>query len=191
MSKLIETLTPAQEAQIPKYLEEYRKVGTSTEATDRVLAERAILASYEYLKLEKPMILWADDPIQGAKMAQEYSSEPMSDPASFASCGSFEAYWVSTYAFVAEVLEIKKDNLIDIVKDIVKNCGIHWTFEGLAILTPKPSELHFNNEGGLHNETNLAIKYPSGFGWYSLNGHRHGSLAELSIANRYKNEKEV
>lgn len=191
MSELIETLTPAQEAKIPAYLEEYRQIGISTEVTNRDLAEKSILASYEYLKLEKPMILWADDPIQGAKMAQEYSSEPMTDPASFASCGSFEAYWVSTYAFVAEVLEIKKDNLIDIVKDIVKNCGVHWTFEGLVILTPKPIELHFNSEGSLHNETGLAIKYPSGFGWYSLNGNKYNSLAELTIANRYKDETKV
>ena len=58
MSELIETLTPAQEAKIPAYLEEYRQIGISTEVTNRDLAEKSILASYEYLKLEKPMILW-------------------------------------------------------------------------------------------------------------------------------------
>lgn len=186
MSKLIDELTPEQEALIPKYLAEYKAIGTSTEPTDRAKAEAAVLASYAYLKMDKPEIIWAEDPIAGAKLAQEYSSEPMPDPASYASYGSFEAYWVSTYAYIAEVLPVEKDELIDIVKDIVKNCGVYWTFEGLVILTPKPIKIKFNDKEELHCEDGYAVEYASGYGWYALNGNRYGSLAELTMAARYE-----
>ncbi len=189
--KLIDSLTPEQEALIPAYLAEYLAIGVSTEPTDKAKAEAAILASYEYLKLEKPIIVWAKDPFEGQILAAQYAKgdenvtqEEVQAQADKASFGSFEAYWVSTYAFIAEVLPVEKDNLIDIVKDIVKNCGVYWTFEGLVVVTPKPCKIVMENEK-LSCTTGPALAYESGLSFYFYDGEPKGSLAEVMLAGKH------
>lgn len=184
--KLIDKLTPEQEKMIPVYLDRYLQIGLSTEPTDRKKAEAAILASYAYQKLEKPEIIWAEDPFEGQILAAKYSGNPnVKEQAAKASYGSFEAQWVVFYAFMSEVLPVEKvDNLIDIVKDIVTHCGVYWTFEGLVIMTPKPKAIHMK-DGKLHNTEGLALEYETGRGVYAVNGDRKSNLFEVMAASKY------
>jgi hypothetical protein len=191
MSKKIEKLTKEQEEQIPVYVEKYRAISLSTEPTIQEKAEKAILDVYEYLKLEKPEIIWAEDPFVGAKLAAQYAkgdekvtNDEVREQASKASYGSFEAYWVSFYAYITEVLPVTKDNLIEIVNRIVENAGVYWTFEKLVIMTPKPIAIHMKNEK-LHNVEGLALEYDSGRGIYVLDGVRKSSLMEISLDEKF------
>ncbi len=186
---MIEKLTPEQEAKIPEYLETYLAIGKSTEPCDRAKAEAAIKASYEYLKLPVPTFIWADSPLQGrviaaqlAKGSEDVTQEEVSAQASLASYGSFEAYWVGFYAFIAEQLPVTKDNLIDIVKDIVKNCGVYWTFEDVVVMTDKPKAIHMV-DGELHNPDGLALEYRDGSGIFAVKGVVYPSMIEAAISD--------
>lgn len=195
--KVIKELTKDQEAQIPAYLEKYKQIGLSTRPTDRAKAEAAVTESYKYLGHKPPEFTWVDDPIEGAKLAAQFAkgdenvtTQEIRDQASLASYGSFEAQWVVFYAFIAEVLGVKKDNLIDIVKDIIDECGLYWTFEGMVVMSPKPSAIHMNAEGKLHNTEGLALEYATGRGIYAVNGVRKNNLAEVVLAEKFEaNEK--
>lgn len=190
----ITALTPEQEAQIEVYREKYRQIGLSTKKTDREKAEKAVLDSYLYLGLEKPEFIWADDPFHGAVLAAQYAKgstdvtdDEVKAQARSASYGSFEAYWVSFYAYIAEVLPIKADHLHKIATSIVEECGVYWTFEGLVIMTEKPTEIHIK-DAKLHNTSGPAIKYASGRGIYAVNGVRKNSLMEAMLEMKYGTE---
>jgi len=183
----IEELTPEQQAKIPEYLERFKQIGLSTKPTDRKKAEEAIKRSYAYLKLPEPEIFWADDPFAGAKMAAQFANgveEPtgkqIAEQAEHASYGSFNAYWVAFYSFVGNELPVKRDELLDIVEDIVNECGVYWTFEDAVILTPKPTKITMK-EDKLHDTEDMALKYESGAGLYVINGELVPSLLEAKL----------
>ncbi|MGD1910189.1 MAG: DUF6745 domain-containing protein [Rivularia sp. (in: cyanobacteria)] len=50
-----------------------------------------------------------------------------------------------------------------------KECGCWWCFENIAVVTPKPSEIHLDNEYLLHAEGKPAINY-KGFQIYAYHG---------------------
>ena len=184
---MIDKLTPAQEKQIPVYLEKYRGIGLSTNPCDRIAAESAVKRSYAYLKLPEPEIMWRDSPWAGAILAaqmqtggEKITSKDILKVICCASYGSFEAYWAAFYNFVAEQLPVKKDELSDIVKDIVTHCGVYWTFKDLVILTEKPIEIHMENNLA-HNDKGLFLKYKDGYGVCCLKGKRYSSLSEIAI----------
>ena len=193
--QVISELTPAQEAQIPVYRERFRQLGLSTEPTDRAKAENAIKRAYAYLsktgtEQENPEIVWADSPMKGAILAAQYAKgdvkvtpKEVQEQASAASYGSFEAYWVSVYVFIAEQLPVKKDELADIALDIVTNCGVYWTFDDLVVLTPKPTKIEMK-DSKLHSTSGMALEYPDGEGIYAINGDVKSSLMECAIAAR-------
>lgn len=196
--EIINELTPEQEAQIPIYRDTYRAIGLSTAPTDRTKAENAVLRSYAYFhKLNglcspTPEIIWCGGPFEGMILAAKYAAgsatvtnEMVQAQAQQASFGSFDAYWVSTYAYIAEQLPVDKDELIDIAIDIVKECGIYFTFFDLVIMTSKPTEIHMNGDN-LHNETGPAIAYPNGDKVYAINGEPKNSLMEVVTAARAK-----
>ncbi len=185
---MISKLTKEQEAKIPEYLERYLAIGLDTTPCDKAKAEAAITASYKYLKLAPPTFIWAASPFAGrviaAKLAEgkeDVTKEEVAKQAGLASYGSFEAYWVSFYAFIAEQLPVKKDELIDIVKDIVINCGVYWTFEEVVVMTEKPTAIHLKDKK-LHNEDGLALQYPDGTGIFALEGVAYPSLLACAIS---------
>lgn len=201
MSKTISSLTPEQQAKIPEYLEKFKSIGLSTEPTDRTKAEAAILRSYEYLNKKDPAnwsknpeFVWAESPIEGAVLAAQFAkgsedvtTEEIRAQADNASFGSFDAYWVSTYSYIANELPVEVDELHEIVTDIVKECGVYWTFEDLVVMTPKPVKIAMEDEK-LHSVDGMALAYGNGDGLYAYKGDRKGSLMEVVMANR--NEKE-
>ena len=195
-AKTIDELTPEQEAKIPEYLERFRKIGMSCGETNKTAAEEAVRKSYEYIHkttgscVKNPEFVWAGGPAEGAKLAAQFAkgdlnvtSTEIQAQASMASYGSFEAYWVSTYAFVSEQLPVKKDELVGIAIAIVENCGVFWTFEDIVVMTPKPIIMKIENNK-LHNETGESLMYPNGESLYIFNGEVKKSLMELAIMNR-------
>lgn len=187
-TKLIDKLTPEQEALIPVYRDRYLAIGLSTEPCDRVRAEAALKASYKYQKMVEPTIIWVDSPFAGSVMAAKLANgtespteEMIKAQAEQASYGSIEAYWVSFYAYIAEVLPVEKDELIDIVKEIVLNCGVYWTFDDTIIVSEKPTKVAMV-DGKLHCDDGYAVAFKDGSGFYAINGQDYESLAEAMIA---------
>lgn len=198
----IDKLSPEQEAQIPRYLEEYLQIGLSTDPCDRPKAEKAVRDSYKFLSMAEPLFFWAESPFEGAKMAAqlakgnpavgpedyaalfantEVSKSEIAAQADMASYGSFESYWVAFYAFISEQLPIEPTPLIEIAKDIVKNCGVYWTFEDVVVITNKPKKIVMDN-GNLSNPEGKAIEYRDNTGIYAYNGTTYNTLSELKLA---------
>lgn len=201
--KLIDKLTPEQEAKIPEYLEKYKKIGLSTGPTDKGKAEAAVRRAYEYMHkkdgscVPNPEFIWEGSPRAGQRLAAQYAkgdenvtTEEIQAQASMASYGSFEAYWVSTYDFIAKELPVEKDELCDIVVEIVETCGVYWSFEDLVIMTPKPLEIHLKGDK-LHNDSGSAMSYPDGNCVYAIDGEIKASLMEIAIAKRVSEEEET
>lgn len=192
---MIDSLTPEQEAKIPEYREKFKQIGLSTRPTDKAKAEAALKESYAYLKLEEPQIIWADSPFAGAVLAakeakgsDDITEEDVRAQAAHASYGSFEAYWVALYSFIANELAVQKDNLHEIATKIVEEVGVYWTFEGLIIATEKPVEIHVKDDK-LHNEDGMAIRYKDGTGVYAVNGVRKESLLDSVLSDVFDNQE--
>ena len=198
---LTDKLTPEQEAKIPEYRERFLKMGLSTEPADRPTAEAAIKDYYKHLKMNEPRIIWELSPMAGARLAAQalkYSKgrtdfveselraipitvEEARDQAYKASYGSFEAYYVSFYAFIEnEVKGTKKDPVTAIAERLCASTGAYWIFDGLAIMTERPTAIVYDGER-LHNETGPAIAYPDGEGVFCLNSEVKSSLMQITL----------
>lgn len=199
MSKQITSLTKEQQEKIPEYLERFKKIGLSTDATDKQKAEAAVRRAYGYLNKENKShdpnnleFVWADSPMKGAILAAQnakgdvnVTAAEVQAQASLASYGSFEAYWASTYIFIAEQLDVTKDELADIVLDVITHCGVYWTFDDLVVMTPKPTTIQMKDQK-LHCTDGPALLYPNGDGIYAVDGVRKNSLMEVVISARNK-----
>jgi hypothetical protein len=185
--------TKEQEAKIPEYIEKYTKIGLSTTPCNRQAAEKAVTDSYIYQKLPPPRFEWYDSPKQGARRAAELAEgttdvtiEQIKDQASKASYGSFESYWVAFYDFITTEMPATKEPLVDIVKAIVADCGVYWTFEDVVVMTEKPIRISVKDDN-LHNPDGLALEYKDGSGTFALNGERYSSLLEMTIKQADEN----
>lgn len=203
MSNPIESLTPEQQAKIKEYTEHYYRVGISTEPSNKPKAEAALKAHYAYQGLPEPMIVWRPSPFSGSVLAAKVANHAQGNDlpvdevlntlpnvtddqvrqmAATASYGSFNAYWVAYYAFISEQVEKNNDPLINIVKDIVEECGVYWTFSRLVIITEKPVSIKMKDDK-LHCEDDMALKYSDGTGLYCIDGKTGKSLLEI-LANQ-------
>jgi hypothetical protein len=189
-------LSQEQIDKIPQYVEKFNSLTIKSGNTDKAKAEAAITRLYNHLsktdeKFKKdPEIVWADGPHAGAKLAAQYAKgdvnvtqDEIVQQADTASFGTFEAFWVSTYSFIAKEVDKSKDVLIDIVEDVVTHCGVFWTFEDLVVLTPIPTKIHIKDDK-LHNENGPCVEYPNGEAVFAINGEYKDSLMSVAIANR-------
>lgn len=193
---MITKLTQEQENQIPVYLERFRAYGLSTERINQDACITSLTKVAEYQKLPSPQFMFVDSPTQVAiaaalvnkigvtktreivdqgKVLESINLVSQSDvqsQASMLSYGSFDAYWASFYCFVAQQLDVKCDELHQLVEDVVKNCGVFATFEGLYIVSDRAVNLCFNENRELHNEHGMAQEYKDGTGVYAFEGTR-------------------
>lgn len=193
---MINKLTDKQKAKLPEYVDKFLKIGMSTEPMDVKKAKDAITRSYAYMNLAPPKFIIADSPFAGARIAaqlefgrEDVTRVEIASQHSSASYGSFEAYWVSFYSFCLNELGLPKNELIDIVEDIVKNCGVYWTFKDVVVLTEKPTEIHMVDKK-LHNPSGLALAYKDGTGLYSINGVSYKSLMDAATSEWAKQKTE-
>jgi hypothetical protein len=82
--------------------------------------------------------------------------------------GSHEAERLSFYAFMLYELKLK----IDEINGLLNSLELGWFYVGkdVCIVSSKPSEMHLNAHGRLHNDSDMAIKYPDGYGLYAWHG---------------------
>jgi hypothetical protein len=55
---------------------------------------------------------------------------------------------------------------------VAQCAGWWWPMRGVVIITERPSQLHRDDEGRLHNETGPAVLYPDGWGVWAIHGVR-------------------
>ena len=84
--------------------------------------------------------------------------------------GNLWAGWLAFYEYFKEVVGVAGlDKCLPSI-NLAQDVGWIFPYENVCILTEKPAEIHLNTSGRLHNTAGMAIKWPDGFGLYSLNG---------------------
>jgi hypothetical protein len=76
-------------------------------------------------------------------------------------------------AFLDHMIGSVGDKAVEHLLPFVNFCrSAGWTllFDGIAIISDRPRELHFDEEHRLHNPTGPAVRYEDGFERYSVNG---------------------
>lgn len=89
--------------------------------------------------------------------------------------GSGHSAWIGYYSYFVEILKLNNITTEIIEKlthlqNLAKNCFWWYPFENICFISEKPSEIHFNENKLLHNETEMSVKFADGWGIYSLNG---------------------
>jgi len=190
---MIEKLTPQQEARFPEFIKKWTDIGLSTERANRKEAEEGIKEAYKIAGLKTPKIVWCDSPL-----SHVWASVGASVGASVwaSGYGQHEANWLAFYDFFKEACKLEQEtNRLNGLWKIAKNAGWFLPHENICWISERPIALHRNARGQLHNENGMAIKYPDGWGVYSLNGVRFTEelynkviSKEFSFADRMKIE---
>jgi hypothetical protein len=87
------------------------------------------------------------------------------------SWGQHDAHWIGFYDFFRnECGLIEQTEKLKPLTILSQETCWHLFYEGFAILSEKPTEIHFNKKGKLHSESGPAIKWADGYELYRLNG---------------------
>lgn len=143
----------------------------SSQVTDRVrdLVSQTMWAR-EWHEKAMPLVV---DQLRQAGLPHDNSGHPIVGYIS--NFGQHDAQWLSYYD-VAGRLGVDTSPL-ESTMAIAKSCGWWWPFDQCAILCERPTVLHRDDQGRLHNESGPALLYPDGFAIYAI----HGVLVEARI----------
>ena len=171
MSSKIESLTPAQEAQLDVYRDKWLAIGLSTDRVDPVRARPAVELLYRCGGLEPPEnITFVKGPYE-AKAALKALGV---DDSIVSSCvfGSHEAGWLSFFDFFEHEVGIDLEHKLDGLYAVAKECGWVTVYDEAAIVQDRPLHIKMDDQNRLHCEDGPAILYADGFDVYSWHGVR-------------------
>ena len=83
--------------------------------------------------------------------------------------GQHDASWLAYYDFFQRT-GTKGTERLESLRTLALSCGWWWPYENLCILTDRPSQMHRDNRGRLHNETDMALRYDDGWGLFAWHG---------------------
>lgn len=195
--KKITKLTPDQEARFPEFVRKWIDIGLSTVPADRPRAEAAIAGLYKLANLKEPRVIWLPCPISAALSAVCYAAiiqhRLVAKPKGAVDSAVRSAVRSAVYSAVRdggraffggsiwnagysawadyfnEVCAIAIDrNFLE----MTQSCGFYWTLDGICFASERSSEIHLDDQGRLHCEAGMSIKY-AGTGWGLF--HWHGT----------------
>lgn len=165
--KKIDKLTPEQEALLPVYRDKWIKIGLQTGAANRPEAERGVRLAYKNAGLEPPdEIVWKDSPFAGHQMAKEITSNAVPI------YGQHSAAWLGFYDYFWQVVGLDCVAPLEGLILVAQNACWWWSFDKLAIITERATDLHLDEQGRLHKDDGMAIRWPDGWGLYAWHGVR-------------------
>ncbi len=181
MPTKIDSITPEQEAQIPGWVEKWRKVDMSTEPALFDRAEAAAAALYKAIDHAVPPMLRASSPreavIKGVdfvfeKKGQKATKKDYMNGIYNSYGGSPLAAWNAYITFFRDVLDWENETLetFKYGEELCLTCGWVWWHEEVCVITDRPETIRMNDENQLHCEDGPALKYRDGWSIYSWNG---------------------
>jgi hypothetical protein len=178
--KKIESLTDAQISKFPQYVKKWLDIGLSCEPCDLEKAKKAAVSAYKAAGLEPPKLWFVfDSPLSAAVGATMLKAQvwdqvraQVRDQFRAQVFGSHEAAWLAMYDFIMRELNLSCVLPLNGLMELAKHCGWWSPYAGACVLQHRHSEVHFDEEKRLHNDTGMAVKYRDGFGVWSINGIR-------------------
>lgn len=169
---MIEKLTPAQEALLPKYYQKWVAVRDCTDPIDR----EAVSILRDYLALDNihpEHFVWCDSPIDcQLKINEEMGTKGVFHQLDFFSSGNEIAGYAGLYEFIVqELLETPPSPEImetyRLFLEVTKNFHLFYVFDTHVFISERPTAIHRKGDL-LHNIYGPAIKYKDGrdFMWY-------------------------
>ena len=199
---MIEKLTKEQESRMPEYADKWIQTGTNTDRLDPARTKEIINAyQREILQTKETEVVITQNPIEGwvatvllnegtpiDKVQKElediFSDQPRLDlvlkdnpPVYPYQDGSFYSSVISFYDFMINEVGVEiEEELLTKYKAWADTTelGLIFPLDDATVVTEKPLEINFNEEGQLHADGKPAIKYGGlgNFEVYSLNGVR-------------------
>jgi hypothetical protein len=169
---MIESLTEEQKAQLPFYVDKWLKIGLATGPVDLENAKKAVCLAYKAANLSEPTKFYhATGPIDAIRIIQELDPS-LTKKEIFESMihGAHDAFWLSFYDCVKEVLKLDcYEPLIGLI-ELAKYSGWLNVYEDVVVFQDRPEYIKFDNEKRLHCDSGPAIRYTDGFAVYVWHG---------------------
>ena len=176
-SKIIESLTPEQEAKLAEYRDLGIKIGlaTQTDPLDEKLVRD--LTDKHRVLCKVPKATYFEvfrSPFEACEAIPGLNTGN-------AQYGSHDSYWLVTYGgYYREVLGLKKETEdIMFLYELSKLVGWMWMSSNTTIVSMRPTSISLEDRTQgtssikvLHNLTDLVLKYADGRGVYAMNGIR-------------------
>lgn len=171
-------LTDKQKEMLQVYKNDGIKIGLDTSPIDPIRLEQAVNLLYKCGGLVPPKTI---EVVKGPKELLSRGKEVYGDGFDFFSMvgyGQHDISWVMFYKFFAkecgDSIERAKEYVEKLagLEAISRECGWYLAFDEAFIACEKPTEIHLNSEGMLHNPKGPAVVFNDGFTVYSLNGIR-------------------
>lgn len=170
---MIEELTPAQIAAMPRYRDMWIEHGLCTDTVDREKAARVVRDVYTSAGLTPPgEIIFADGPKHAVSLFRErFPQASWGDFSSGIIYGCHDADWAGYIDFFQKEvgLDLSKANALI---ELAKTTGWVWVSADLAIVMDRPSHIRMDENNVLHAEDRPAVLYRDGFAVYSWHGQR-------------------
>lgn len=195
-------ITGLKNEQIDKLIDFGNKwtcVGLSTEPVDIFRAMDAVKLAYKYAGLNPPKIFLGPfhNPIECAKAqivvkklpkdtdwekievldimeGTEFTLEEIEDAVSEQLHGYHDSEWLCYYDFIRNIHEdLYELDTLKGMMDVAKNVGWWAAYDKVAFIQDRPLELHFDENGELHNADGPAIKWRGedrGYDIYCIHG---------------------
>lgn len=184
---MIDKLTPEQEAILIEVRDEWLRHGLSTEPADRLAAEEGVREAYKSADLEPPeRIYWAASPWAGAvlqaclaagkgELDQAAALKDADVRSKLSSWSSSLIYGMHNAGFYAQYDAMERIGVtgLEILhgqQKVARSAGWWWAYDDFAVITERPCLLRRDQNGALHAESGMALRYPDGWGLFSWHG---------------------
>lgn len=104
--------------------------------------------------------------------------------------GNHDANWLSFYDYFKQVCNVDGPEKLEGLIDLAQCCGWWAPYTDVVIIQDRPSELHFDDQQRLHNETGPTVVYTTGlevYTWHGLRVDKSIIMDEVTL-ERIKNE---
>jgi len=172
----IDKLTPEQEIELTSFYAEMLAVGRSIEPIDHAECEAVITDLYSRLDpplLPAPKFLYFPSPKACFKYKIDVLGFNKLEAVGQYFSGQQWVYWKALYTFGERIGVKYAEEQSDLLRLWMRESrGLHWwaPFDGVVLVSERPTILQLNDKGELHCENGPAFEYSDGWNGFYLNG---------------------
>lgn len=173
--KVIEDLTPEQQAHLDEMYKRWLDIGYSTKPLDREKVEAILTQFYEKIGQPKPQFEFLPSPKACIERWEQITGNIGEGHTQISN--KFDgAWWCSREVFydMGRYLGVEyskeDDALLNMWLEQAEHCHIWFPYEGLCLVSERPNHLHVDDQGNLHSLEGPALGYSDGYGLYQVHG---------------------